>query len=404
MQQFLTRVKESQPTSTIAIVKEYQSLYLKSQGLDQDEISKLYKTQAQTSTRLLELLDTVKESQDALNSAQLENENLKTQIKVLNCKLVDSNENIKEKEGVVQILQDELSAHQLELVHKEGIIRNLQEKIKDLETENQELVNRVVEIKEIQAQSINEANESRWGFGKIGVQRKSSKEECFKFPGCSVPNQLAKKVSYHESDINCISVSKDGDFIATGSNDKNIVIINAKTGTKLSVLTGALQGIMFTDFLGGELVLGASNDQAIRIWQLSSQRLKTSLTGHVGKVYSARFIQESTVISGSHDRTIKIWDLNKGYCVKTIFSLSSCNDLTAANLDGSVIISGHLDNNIRLWDSRSGNQIREIIGNHSAQITGVQMFPDLTKFLTTSRDNTLKIFDVRTYEPLLTIT
>jgi autophagy-related protein 16 len=69
-----------------------------------------------------------------------------------------------------------------------------------------------------------------------------------------------------------------------------------------------------------------------------------------------------------------------------------------------VIISGHLDSNIRFWDSRSGMQIREIIGTHAAQITGLCMFSDFTKVLTTSRDNTLKVFDVRTFSPVLTIT
>ena len=206
------------------------------------------------------------------------------------------------------------------------------------------------------------------------------------------------------SDTSCISISNDGNLIAIGSNDKNVVLLNAQSGEKQSVLTGALQGIMFTDFNQDcDSVLGASNDQSIKIWDVSSQRLKTSLTGHVGKVFSARFVQDSTVISGSHDRTIKIWDLSKGYCIKTIFSLSSCNDLAPVNSDGSVIISGHLDNNIRFWDSRSGNQIYEIIGIHAAQITGVHMFPDCTKFLTTSRDNTLKIVDIRTYETILTL-
>ena len=301
----------------------------------------------------------------------------------------------------------------MELVHKEAIANKLLEKIKNLEKENQDLVNRLIEIKEKQASTVNEANDvmtsalSKLGFLKR-VERKQSQatvqDVSVKFPPCYPPTQVFKKVSWHESDINCISVSKNGDLIATGANDKNVLILNSNTGSKEAVLTGALQGIMFTDFNStSELVLGASNDQSIRIWNISSQRLKASLTGHVGKVYSARFIQDSTIISGSHDRTIKIWDLNRGYCVKTIFSLSSCNDLTAANLDGSVIISGHLDNNIRLWDSRSGNQIREIIGVHAAQITGVHMFPDLTKFLTTSRDNTLKIIDMRTYEPLLTV-
>jgi autophagy-related protein 16 len=85
--------------------------------------------------------------------------------------------------------------------------------------------------------------------------------------------------------------------------------------------------------------------------------------------------------------------------------------------DGQTVISGHLDNNIRLWDARTGVGIKELTGVHSGQITSVSMSPgknkltgaidycilkilliDGTCILTNSRDNTLKIIDVRMYD------
>ena len=39
---------------------------------------------------------------------------------------------------------------------------------------------------------------------------------------------------------------------------------------------------------------------------------------------------------------------------KTIFTLSSCNDLANVDADGSTLVSGHLDNNLRMWDTRTG--------------------------------------------------
>lgn len=87
--------------------------------------------------------------------------------------------------------------------------------------------------------------------------------------------------------------------------------------------------------------------------------------------------------------------------------------------DGQTLISGHLDNNIRLWDARTGAAIQELTGVHNGQITSVSMSPgkkkrtidlllsiltifsiDGTSLLTNSRDNTLKIIDVRMYDIL----
>ena len=135
----------------------------------------------------------------------------------------------------------------------------------------------------------------------------------------------------------------------------------------------------------GDLLLGSSNDNSTKIWSIDTGRLKHTLTGHIGKVYSARFADNDTVISGSHDRTIKIWNLAKGYCVKTIFTLSSCNDLVSLDNEGAVIASGHLDNNLRIWDTRSGNIIQEIAGIHFGQITSVEFSPCKNLFYWISR-------------------
>ncbi|RKO83771.1 WD40-repeat-containing domain protein, partial [Blyttiomyces helicus] len=170
----------------------------------------------------------------------------------------------------------------------------------------------------------------------------------------------------HDSDINCIQISRDGALLGTGGNDKKLILYDSKTGACVAsaTLVGCNQAVMCVSFNAtSDHVLGTSNDNA------------HTLTGHIGKVYAARFTDSNRVISGSHDRTIKLWDLAKGYCIKTIFTLSSCNDLISLDGDGTVIVSGHLDNNLRIWDTRSGNLVKEVTGIHSGQITGVEASP-----------------------------
>nr|KAJ3419570.1 hypothetical protein HK105_006796 [Polyrhizophydium stewartii] len=201
----------------------------------------------------------------------------------------------------------------------------------------------------------------------------------------TLPTTLAKKtaspappvlLTAHDLEINCIAIRRDGSMIATGSNDKKLILHDAKTCAQKAVLTGSLQAVMSVSFNStGDFVIGTSNDNSAKIWSVATSRLKHTLTGHIGRVYSARFSDSNGVVTGSHDRTIKIWDLNKGYCIKTIFTLSSCNDLALLGGEGAVIASGHLDNNLRIWDARSGNIIREVTGIHFGQITSVEVSP-----------------------------
>lgn len=83
-----------------------------------------------------------------------------------------------------------------------------------------------------------------------------------------------------------------------------------------------------------------------------------------------------------------------------MFTFASVNDVCLLDFDGSTIASGHLDNNLRFWDARSGNCVKEVAGIHLGQITSVCPSSDGSQILTTSRDNTLRILDVRTYETL----
>ena len=91
-----------------------------------------------------------------------------------------------------------------------------------------------------------------------------------------------------------MSISSDGKQLATGANDKNVILYDAKTGTSFfyllvfilfllkgavrGTLTGALQAIMSVAFhTPSDSILGSSNDNSIKIWSLSTNRLKVIL-------------------------------------------------------------------------------------------------------------------------------
>ncbi|KAJ3286351.1 hypothetical protein HDU79_006559 [Rhizoclosmatium sp. JEL0117] len=378
-----------------------------------DEQRDMYKAQSQNAQRLLEYVETMKAHELAKKMMTDENAKLSAANSTLNVRLRDAFDLLKEKDGVIQILKDEMAALQLELVQREEQWKAAIEKAKKLEAENTELVDRWIKHKQEEAARMNEANE----FVETALKHKqaetlkrnSSKdiqlEEALKpekVVTCFPPTIAVKKMTLHDGEINCIQINKDGTLLATGGTDKKLILSDARTGATKSTLIGSLQAIMSVDFSrDGDSVMGTSNDNSVKIWSISTSRLRHTLTGHIGKVFSAKFTDSNRVVSGSHDRTLKVWDLNKGYCLKTIFTLSSCNDLDLLDGEGTLIVSGHLDNNLRVWDTRSGNLVREVTGIHSQQISGVTVSHNQNYLLTTSRDNILKLIDIRTFETVM---
>ncbi|KAG0363295.1 hypothetical protein BG005_001595 [Podila minutissima] len=381
-----------------------------------DERAELYKTQGTNAQRLLDLNDILRLKDATLSQNKDEIRRLAESNHVLAHKNQEMTELVREKDITIQVIQDELATLQLEMV-------KLDERQRDLERENAQLLQRWLKKMNEEADRMNAEN--------VFLENEQQEANSLSPPALSPPSTRSlrnmgpesptqnnwrnnsaifsiipqisnRKITTHESEVNTVSMSTGGTMFATGSNDKKIRIWDVKTGSLKSTLTGCLQAVMCVSFNAtDELLLGASNDNAARLWHLGTGRPRHTLTGHIGKVFSARFNPDSSkVVSGSHDRTIKVWDLQKGYCIRTMFTFASVNDVCLLDFDGSTIASGHLDNNLRFWDARSGNCIKEVTGIHLGQITSVCPSSDGTQILTNSRDNTLRIVDVRTYETL----
>ncbi|CAG8495395.1 18414_t:CDS:10 [Acaulospora morrowiae] len=397
-----------------------------------EERAELYKTQGTNAQRLLDLNDVLRNHEEQAKKHQEEIQRLTEINQTLTNKVDLQVQVLREKDVTIQLLQDELATLQLEL-------GKIDERMKDLEKENGQLLQRWLKKMNEEADKMNEANlfyESALEVHAKALEFQSGVVIVDKeFTPASKPVSLPEassssghtrsrsrslgpvekkkgamiviltKVAYldqspHDGEIHSIQASPDGNSFATGSADKTIKIFDASSGQIKQTLSGSIQSIMHVSFNNtSEMVAGASNDNAARLWHLKTGRIRLTLTGHVGKVYSARFNGDSSkVITGSHDRTIKVWDLQKGYCIRTIFSFSSCNDVVPLDEDGTTLVSGHLDNNLRFWDVRSGKDIKELTGIHLGQITSVSVSPDGSKVLTNSRDNTLKLVDLRTYD------
>jgi autophagy-related protein 16 len=212
-----------------------------------------------------------------------------------------------------------------------------------------------------------------------------------------IPSTASQKFDAHDGEVVALHFSTSGRVLATGGSDRKIKlweIISGKQQEK-GVLLGSNAGITSVEFdLQEKLVLGSSNDHSARVWGVTDMRCRHALTGHSNKVMTAKFLGDATrVVTGSHDRTLKVWDLRSKSCVKTIFAGSSCNDLVISDGAGACIISGHFDKRIRFWDIRSDASANEI--SLQGKVTSLDLSPDRTLLLSSSRDDTLKLIDLR---------
>uniref|UniRef100_A0A7N8XXS9 ATG16 autophagy related 16-like 1 (S. cerevisiae) n=1 Tax=Mastacembelus armatus TaxID=205130 RepID=A0A7N8XXS9_9TELE len=199
----------------------------------------------------------------------------------------------------------------------------------------------------------------------------------------------------HDGEVNAVRFSPGSRLLATGGMDRRVKLWEVIAGhcESKGALTGSNAGITSIDFdSAGSYLLAASNDFASRIWTVDDYRLRHTLTGHSGKVLSARFLLDNArIVSGSYDRTLKLWDLRSKVCMKTVFAGSSCNDIVCTE---QCVMSGHFDKKVRFWDIRAESIVREL--ELLGRVTSLDLNHDRTELLTCSRDDLIKIIDLRT--------
>ena len=208
----------------------------------------------------------------------------------------------------------------------------------------------------------------------------------------------------HESQVNSLAISPDGQILASSSADKTIRIWNKSTKKEIRIIRGhdSYVNSLAISPDGNTLISGGA-DKTVNIWNISTGKEIRRLKGHSDPINSVAIsLDWKTLASGSADKTIKIWDISKGKEIRTLQGHSQPVNSVMISSDGQTLASGSADKTIKIWDISSGKEIRTLQG-HSQPVNSVAMSPDGQILASASADKTIKIWNVNTGEEIRTL-
>ncbi|BAZ20340.1 WD-repeat protein [Kalymmatonema gypsitolerans NIES-4073] len=165
----------------------------------------------------------------------------------------------------------------------------------------------------------------------------------------------------HQSYINVVIFSPDGEIIASGSTDDTIKLWS-REGKLLKTLNTNLSGTISISFSpDSKLFVTGSFDNVIRLWSRDGQLLKNFPQKHTGGLSAIRFSPDGqTIASGGRDKTVKLWSRD-GQLIKTLSGHNKSVMGVSFSPNGQMIASIGSDETIKLW-SRDGQLLHTLSG------------------------------------------
>jgi WD40 repeat protein len=142
------------------------------------------------------------------------------------------------------------------------------------------------------------------------------------------------------------------------------------------------------------IAIGLESNRMVLLDAITGTK-KSVLSGHEDSVLSLVFSRNgSMLVSGSEDKTVKLWDVQTGGVIKTFGDNPSAILAVSISPDGTTIAGGTQDGAVRLWDIRTGKS-HPVVGNHGDLVTAISFSPTNPRRLaSSSMDGTVQQWDL----------
>ena len=107
-------------------------------------------------------------------------------------------------------------------------------------------------------------------------------------------------------------------------------------------------------YLNNTVAIGSAHRDIIILDAITGSH-KAILSGHTDEVWSVIFSPDGkSLVSGSVDKTVKLWDMQTGGAIRTFLGHTKAVRSVSISVDCITIASGSFDETVRLWDTQTG--------------------------------------------------
>ncbi|OLY79335.1 WD repeat-containing protein 26 [Smittium mucronatum] len=203
----------------------------------------------------------------------------------------------------------------------------------------------------------------------------------------------------HSDEVWYVAFSNNGEFLASGSKDKKIIIWETTNFKPLHIMTGHEDAISCLSWSPDDKTLVSSgNDMKLRIWNPQTGSCLMTISKHTEHVTAVKWTPDGQhFISGGLDKLLLMWD--KFGEVVHEWDSPRVHDLAVGSNGENILVADNEDS-ILLFDYKSKSPIK--IFKESSSIMSIYYAKDCKHFLVNTVQDQLNLWDIESNSIIMT--
>ena len=197
----------------------------------------------------------------------------------------------------------------------------------------------------------------------------------------------------HQNDVNALAITKDNNYLISGSSDCTVRVWNLKENLQEAVLKGhknTVKCVAVTD--DNKLIISSALDRKILVWSLFEKKLKYSFEVQSFAVNTLAISNDNQfLLTGSDQCLIKKLSLSNRSEIGSFNGHTSHVNSVVVSFDNKFVVSGSLDSTVRIWDFVTMKQLGVLQG-HSGSVLAVVVTNDNQYIISGSEDGNLRVW------------
>lgn len=202
---------------------------------------------------------------------------------------------------------------------------------------------------------------------------------------------------------NYAAFSSDGSYLVVGNHTPQVILWDLRSMQEVRRYNGHTNSIFSVDISAAKkLIVSGSSDKSVRVWNLHDTVVVKEFQFEKIRPQYVKFSPSGAILAaGATDGSITVWETT-GW--KKIAEMKNSGGVTnlAFSADGSMLLAGGDKGICTVWDMKKFLRLHEL-KEHAAFVFGTGFHPDNSRIVTSSYDQSVKIWDTKTGECVLTI-